>query len=144
MSYLVIIIETSKQSFVFYSSLGFIKDKLQATIGECDNGLSQHSLIYFPSAFFVVIYNYIFLPYAQYFFSVEIKTRSKSFFVSYLVYSLNIVVKCAYLGNDFTEYETFFKIIQFLVQLVANKCEGFKTGADLGGGCRRYAPPTPP
>ena len=52
------------------SSLGFIKDQLQATIGECDNGLSQHSLIYFPSVFFV-IYNYIFLPYARYFFIVE-------------------------------------------------------------------------
>ena len=63
-SYMVVIIDNSQQSFVFYSSLGFIKDKLQATIGECDNGLSQHSLIYFPSVFFV-IYNYIFLPYAQ-------------------------------------------------------------------------------
>ena len=56
--------------------------------------------------------HYIFLPFAQYFFSIAIKTRSKSYFVSYLVYSLNIVVKCAYLGNDFIEYErTFFKII---------------------------------
>ena len=71
---MVVIIDNSKQSFIFYSSLGFIKDKLQATIGECDNSLSQHSLIYFPSVLFV-IYNYIFLPYAQYFFIVEKKKQ---------------------------------------------------------------------